>query len=237
MHLCYFDENKPSPDCNFFSIGGVLIKDTDVLQAEKTLSQIVYNFFNTSVLNKATELHGKCIFHGKENFKNKKMGERIKLLEDLSTFIINNKIPIRIVSIDIAAHKLKYTYPEPEYTLGLMLLLERFCDHLDSVNDLGIAFGDYEGDQITKSILDFSQFKFQGRTPMYYGRPLGRLIDSIYFTHSHHSRFLQIADIIVFLANRCENSIVERNKWHEQEIRKIWQKIKNGTDFKIQKWP
>ena len=84
----------------------------------------------------------------------------------------------------------KYAYPVPEYRLGLMLILERFCDYLDGVKDLGVVFGDYEKDELTRSVLDFSQFKIEGKTPMYFGRPLGRLIDTVYFTYSHHSRFL-----------------------------------------------
>lgn len=71
---------------------------------------------------------------------------------------------------------------------------------------------------------------------MYFGRPLGRLIDTIYFTHSHHSRFLQVADIIIFLANRYDIEPNPGDKWHENECRKIWQKIK-GSDCRIQRWP
>lgn len=67
-----------------------------------------------------------------------------------------------------------------------MLVLERFCDYLDEVDDLGLVFGDYERDELTHSVLDFSQFKTLGKTPMYFGRHLGRLLDTVYFTHSHH---------------------------------------------------
>ena len=59
-----------------------------------------------------------------------------------------------------------------------MLILERFCDFLDTANDSGLVFGDYEKDEITRAVLDFSQFKLTGKTSLYGGRPLGRLLDT-----------------------------------------------------------
>ena len=36
-----------------------------------------------------------------------------------------------------------------------MFILERFCDFLDTANDSGLVFGDYEKDEITRAVLDF----------------------------------------------------------------------------------
>jgi hypothetical protein len=238
MHLAYFDENKFTDDNPNFWVGGLLIPDKKAIQFENILSQIQYNFFGTSILSKETEFHGKELFHGKGYFKNRKLADRVQVFHDISSFLISNMIPIRMVCINVIQHKNKYSYPMPEYRLGLMLILERFCDYLDTVDDLGIVFGDYEKDELTHSVLDFSQFKSAGRTPMYFGRPLGRLLDTVYFTHSHHSRFLQVADLLIFLAGRYENnSITKSSKWHEQEMAKAWQKIKANGDIKIQRWP
>jgi len=118
-----------------------------------------------------------------------------------------------------------------------MLVLEGFCDHVEKANDLAVVFGNYEKDEITQSILDFSQFKISGKTPMHFGRPLGRLIDTIYFTHSHHSRFLQLADILVFLANRYEANKKEATSWHERETKGIWERIKSEGIYRHQQWP
>ena len=71
---------------------------------------------------------------------------------------------------------------------------------------------------------------------MSFGRPLGRLKDTIYFTHSHHSRFLQVADMIVYMANRYENNH-QPKKWHDKKLQTIWKSIKENTDFAIKRWP
>ncbi|PKO01672.1 MAG: hypothetical protein CVU43_11850 [Chloroflexi bacterium HGW-Chloroflexi-5] len=237
MHLAYFDENKFTDTEPYFLIGGIIFPDTKALEFESILTQIQHNTFGSTTLSKDNEFHAKDIFHGKGNFKKKKIAERIKIFQDISLFITSNRIPIRLVCIDVKKHQDKYRYPSPEYRLGLMLILERFCDYLDCVDDLGIVFGDYEKDEITKSVLDFSQFKIHGSTPMYFGRPLGRLVDTVYFTHSHHSRFLQVSDMIIFMANRYATGCKDLKKWHEQKVCEAWDNIKANTDFKIQYWP
>ena len=234
----YFDENKVSSENQYFCIGGIIVPESEVLQLEKTLSQIQYNFFGTATLRKDTEFHGKDMFHGKGNFRRRKLPERVQLFKDISLTLINHKIPIRVVIVDVEAHKRKYTFPTPEYRLGLMLILERFCDYLDKVDDLGIVYGDYEKDEVTGSVLDFSDFKFSGTTPMNLGREIDRLVDTIYFTHSHHSRFLQVADVVMYLAGRCENTEVNDVKnWHSEQAMEIWENLKASIDFKIQRWP
>ena len=52
---------------------------------------------------------------------------------------------------------------------------------------------------------------------MYSGRPLGRLVDTVHFTRSHHSRFLQLADVVVYIAGAI---------WPVQRL------LRSGTIFK-----
>lgn len=239
MYLIYFDETKFEKLNPYFFIGGIILKDTQIAEFESTLMQIQYNFFLTNVLSVDTELHGLHIFQGKGAYKKRKLPERLKLFADIANLLIDYQVPIRLVCIDVLAHQKKYKHPQPEYNLGLMLILERFCDFLESADDIGVVFGDYEKDEITKSILDFSQFKSTGKTPMTFGRPLARIKDTIYFTHSHHSRFLQVADMVLYMANRFENLKSSENltKWHDQELQKIWKNLKSKVDTKIQRWP
>ncbi len=235
MHLCYFDENKPQPDHQYFNIGGVLIPDSKTIEFETTLSQIAFNYFGSRTLSTVNEFHGKDLFHGKGNSKGRGLLDRVRVFADIATFITNNSIPVRLVCIDVRAHRGKYIYPTPEYKLGLMLILERFCEYLDRVDDLGLVFGDYEADEVTKAVVDFSEYK-GSKTPMYYGRELGRLIDTVYFTQSHHSRFLQVADLVCFMAGRYEKKPAP-TKWHDIQVCEAWEKIKASGLVQIQHWP
>lgn len=163
------------------------------------------------------------------------MPERVQLFKDILSALTKNSIAVRMIKIHVPNHKDKYAYPTPEYQLALMLFLERCCDFLDQKKSSGIVFGDYEQDEIAKAVLDFSQFKQTG-THMHFGRSLGRLVDSIYFTHSHYSRFMQAADMVCFLCQRYESS---RNysKWHDTELEKAWSEFKLKVDFVVQDWP
>ena len=100
-----------------------------------------------------------------------------------------------------------------------------------------MVFGDYEADEVTGAVVDFSEYKNQGKTPMYFGRPLGRLLDTVYFTQSHHSRFLQVADLLVYMAGRYENRNDIPERWHEQQVKAAWEKIKASGNVFIQRWP
>lgn len=237
MHLCYFDESKYSQENPFFFVGGLMVSDAKALELERTLAHIQFNFFGTRSLTVHSELHGKDLFHGKGNAKGRKLEERVQVFKEIATFVTENLLPVRIICIDVERHRQKYAYPIPSYRLGLMLILERFCDHLDQVEDLGLAFGDYEADEVTSAVFDFSEFKNAGKTPMLLGRPLRRLLDTVYFTHSHHSRFLQVADLLVYMAGRYENLKEAPVKWHEVEVSSAWEKIKASGNVQVQRWP
>ncbi len=215
----------------------MLVPDKKAREFEAALAQIQFNFLGSKTLTVQTELHGKELFHGKGTAKGRKIEERVRVFEDVARFVVDNAIPVRMVCINVEQHRGKYLYPKPAYQLGLMLILERFCDYLDSVDDLGLAFGDYEADEVTKAVVDFSEFKIAGKTPMYFGRPLGRLLDTVYFTQSHHSRFLQVADLLVYMAGRYENASSVPDKWHEQAVAGAWEMIKASGNLEIQRWP
>jgi len=237
MHLCYFDENKHSPAQPVFTLGGLLIPDHKAIGLEQTLDDIAFKFFGSHSLTLQNELHGKDLFHGKGYCKGRKLEDRVRVFAEVASFVVENELPVRMVRIDVARHKARYIYPMPEYRLGLMLILERFCEHLESVDDLGVVFGDYEADEVTSAVVDFSEYKSTGKTPMYFGRPLGRLLDTVYFTQSHHSRFLQLADLLVYMAGRYEQTDAAPDRWHEQQVRGAWEKIKASGILKIQHWP
>jgi Protein of unknown function (DUF3800) len=237
MWLAYFDENKydPAAGRNHFWIGGVLVPESAASALDKRLRAVQTEFFGTSVLAPQSELHGKELFHGKGNCKSRTLPERLKVFDDVAQCMLDLKLPLRFVSMDVPAHRAKYKSPEPEYRLGLMLLLERYCEFLETQGDNGLVFCDYEADEIAQSMLDFSVYKQVGATRYWKGRSLDRIHDTIYFTPSHHSRFIQAADLLIYLAARYDAMTAPPEKWHEAQAWSIWQKIKASAV--IQHWP
>ena len=68
-----------------------------MLELDKTLTQIQFNFFGSNSLVAANEFHGKEMFHGKGSFKRCKLPKRIEVFDHFTTFLISNQIPIRLV--------------------------------------------------------------------------------------------------------------------------------------------
>jgi len=236
MFLSYFDESKHDPKKSpYFFLGGLTFKDQVAVQFENSLAQIQYNFFGTASLSKQNEFHGNEIFGGRGNCKGRKIADRISLFSDLLNCVQNNSVVLRFVRVNVPVHKSQYAYPTPEYRLALMLYLERVCEFLDTHNDFGLVFGDYEQNEISRSILDFSQFKTQHSTPMYYGRSIDRLVDTIYFPHSHFSRFLQVSDVLLYLCQRYESGL-NHTSYSDSQIEPMWIALKNNVDCKIQTW-
>lgn len=85
-----------------------MIPDSKALDFEKTPSQIAFNFFGSRTLTASSEFHGKDLFHGKGNARGRSLEDRVRLFEDVATFITNNKIPVRMVCINVDSHLSKY---------------------------------------------------------------------------------------------------------------------------------
>lgn len=237
MHLIYFDENKHSIDNPYFFIGGYLVSEKHAIGLDDRLTDIQKSFFGSSLLVKKHEFHGKDMFHGKGNYKQLPCATRMQLFFDLMQVFTDFMLPIRIVRINVLKHNSKYSMPYPIYRFGLMLVLERICDYLDECDEIGMVHGDIEKDELSKAVQDFSSFKFNGKTPMYFGRPLGRLVDTVYFTHSHHSRFLQLADVLIYLIGRYTSKGSTPSNWRDEKVIELVKKVWANTDAKMQRWP
>ncbi len=237
MWLAYFDENKfdLAGGRDSFWIGGVYVSEEALPELEARLRAVQTDFFGSSVLSAQTELHGKELFHGKGNARNRSLHQRLKVFDAVADALIELRLPLQLVKIDVAKHRSHYKHPEPEYRLGLMLILERYSEFLELQKERGLVFCDYEADEITQAVLDFSAYKQAGSTKYWFGRSLDAIHDTIYFTYSHHSRFLQAADLMVYLAARFDHQELPPAKWHEAQAWAIWQKIK--ASVKIQRWP
>jgi hypothetical protein len=242
MYLIYFDETKFEKDNPYFFMGGILIKENLLEILEKEIASIQKNFFGTSLLKLETELHGKLIFQGKGHFRKRKLSERLKLFEEVTNLLINFKIPIILICLDVERYWKNpnqecnnYQKKGDEYKLGLQLILSNFEKFLENKKEIGLVFGDYEKDEITSAIENFSAFK-EEKIPIS-GITLNRIKDTIYFTQSHHSRFLQIADLVLYMANRYENSKKEFSKWHDSKLMEIYATLKEKGDIKIFQYP
>ncbi|MCC5844198.1 MAG: DUF3800 domain-containing protein [Verrucomicrobia bacterium] len=139
----------------------------------------------------------------------------------------------------------KFSIDRPMFYIGGFMVPDSKLSEVEEILTVivRIFFGislltkENEEDEYAKAISDFSSFKGAGRTPMYRGRSLEPLKDTIYYTRSHHSRFLQLADLIVFLAQRFDMTRSKPEKWIDTQGWNFWQTLTQETDCQIKRWP
>lgn len=217
MRLIFFDEVKNCEQYPYYHIGGVSIEEKNLEAIESKMFELSDKVFGSGRLAKGTEFHAAEIYHRKKAFKGwSNFQERIDLLEELVRVL---SLPeIELIDIQINCEKLSSTQ-SPE-KIAFMFLCER-ANNLNKCNkSLGMLIGDRESDRVSeKHAKILSDYK-DGGTDFAFGCEINHLVDSVHFTHSHLSRFLQLADVYAWILqfrNRNHNS----ENPHHQGIFKI----------------
>lgn len=231
MYLCYFDEIKIDPvrNKNNFFIGGICIDSNSVHDIENELNLIALNFYGSSVLRKDTEFHGSHIMHGHGACEGREIADRIQLLKSLADILNKSSLHLFSTRIDVAIHRKQYTHPMKEYNLGLMLHIENIDRFLNEKNAIGMLFGDYERDHTESSIISLSEFRASGT--QFFGQKISQLVDTLYFAHSHHSRFVQLADVFMYFDHLCHYN--DRTRYPQRTVLEHLDEI--GLSRKVQR--
>lgn len=234
MHLIFFDESKNDNEYLTYHIGGVVIEDIRLLEIETQINKIAEDIFGTSRLNQDTEIHACEIFHRTKNFKNwRDFDARVSVLHRIIEIL--NLSEVELINIQINCDLLSQ-YQSPE-EIGFMYFCERANDLMRIRKGLGMLIGDRENDRsAAKYAGSLSDYKAKG-TYFKYGRSINNLVDSVHFTQSHLSRFLQLADVYVWLLqfqNRNRNST---NYRHMAILDFLKQEKINLFPSKYKEWP
>jgi uncharacterized protein DUF3800 len=78
-----------------------------------------------------------------------------------------------------------------------MYLIEQLNAFFDEVGTVGMMFGDYDEPVIGSSVASLAKYR-AGGTEWHRGQDIDRIIDTIHFARSHHSRMIQLADIYLY---------------------------------------
>lgn len=201
MFLIYFDEVKYHPPVQKnYRLGGIMLDARLVPEIERSVDKLSKQCFGSARLSNETEFHAKDIFHGKANFKGREIAERMETLEKLAK-IIDRHDDISKIQVSIyPTRMLTKNYEDHAF----MHLVERAQMQLSSLGEIGMLIGDHERTRVSPSTYDLSRFRQDG-TDFQYGRSIDRLIDTVHFSHSHHSRMLQLTDVYMFAVQMCDS--------------------------------
>ncbi|SFH21146.1 Protein of unknown function [Sulfitobacter dubius] len=192
--------------------GGIAVKHTDAQDIEDQMNELAEKYFGSKVLSKDTEFHARDIAQGKGNCKGRGGEERVEMLEGLLDIL--GKSTVSKIYARMTPSKVHFpTDPERD---TFMFFVEKAEAFLESRSDIGMLFGDYDHKMITPSITNLSQYRI-GTTSWALGRKIERLVDTVHFAHSHHSRLVQLADIYVYCKQYAKppSSSYWRTRFHD----------------------
>lgn len=237
MYLIYIDETKISIDRPDFYIGGVFIRDDVIGIAEERLARLQSQFFGSTILKKEQEFHGDFIFNGRGPYRSINLNHRLELYESLLSIVLDLRIDVRVTALDVKEYA-QNAVVNSVYNMGLQYMLFDIVSFLEQKDDRCLVFADHEKDEITSAIETYSEIKMAD--PILRKKDVNdktwydRVIDTIYFTQSHHSRFIQLADVMMYLVTR--NYRREKfEKYHEQRLRDMYVLLQNSGLLNVMK--
>lgn len=212
MKLVFFDEVKQQPDYPHYHIGAICIDEQHLEAIEAEINLVANDVFGDSRLSAATEFHAKDIYHRKRVFAGMvNPADRVAILERLIRIL--SKEEVDLIDIQINAEFL--TAGQSAADIAFMFLCERVSQHMRVCRSLGMLIGDRDTDVISERFsVDLSNYRARG-TDFRFGHEIDNLFESVHFTHSHLSRFLQLADIyswVLQFKNRHRGSTDPRYK-------------------------
>lgn len=213
MLITYFDEVKYHEGRQpYYWLGGIVVDGVVIKTLEDQLSSLAEEVFGVRTLSRETEFHASDIMNGHEQFEGWNWEKKISVLKSLVSIFGSTqemgKVYVRIEPARMVGSDVEGT--------AFMYFIERIDSYLCSKQASGLLIGDRENETIAEKFADsLSGYRASG-TSYRFGKKLKYLIDTVHFTHSHHSRMLQLADMHVWLRQLCEAG--DQGKWHRKQV-------------------
>jgi len=205
LHLAYFDEVKVAPPGQpFHWLCAILVDANDVAAIEAEVSALAVECFGNATLTRDTEFHAAAIFNRSENFKHwTDPVKRVEVLKRLFRILDKHDV-IGKVYVRLDPRRMAATDNVDER--AFMFFVERIDMALADRQSMGLLIGDFESDRFSSvAARNLSAYR-EGGTPYQFGREIKQLIDTVHFTHSHHSRLLQLADCFAWSQQLCHTA-------------------------------
>lgn len=233
MRLIYFDEVKYHPSTQpRHWIGALSIESQQVAEIEGRLNTASEKLFGTKRLSRETEFHAVDMVHGKAQFKGRSIEDRLSALEEI--FAIASMDGIRRISVSVLPEKM--IVPNSASEKAFVFFVERAELDLAKSKDNGILIGDLDTEYADEGVSNLSLFRDKG-TPYHFGKSIDRILDSVYFIPSHHSRLIQLADAYAY-ALQLMSSPPDGDNYPKTRIRKfLKEKTQLGWANSYKDWP
>jgi hypothetical protein len=231
MHLVYVDEVKHDPPRRLhFWLCALACPEASILGLESRLRAIAEEYFGNATLPQDTEFHAREILWGKGQYRGTALVKRLDLYKELIDAIDETEGLCRIqIRID-PSHVIAATYADKAF----MFLVEKVDSLMAAKKSLALLISDEDHEVASDNVASLSVFKSRG-TDYVFGRSISRVVDTIHYTKSHHSRMLQLADVYAHTCSLVAGDCSKEPKKTIEAYARTKQNVLFPTKYKH--WP
>ena len=238
MLLCFVDESFKG---DFYGFAGVVADEHATRQLTSALNGIILQASVDWGIKRDVELHGYPIFHGKEAWTVIGARARVSTFERSIEAILAADVSILLRSIHkqrLVRRQSRESYPVnfPPEQVCFQHILQRADSLARGRNTHALVIADERGDR-DRHRERFAMYQTSGTPGVYMHTMLDRLLDTVHFAPSHHSRMLQAADMLAFVYQRVR-TVEESDPRTKVVMDRIWGSILNsGKAYDVGMWP
>jgi len=241
MLLCYVDESGSTgsrlddADQPVHYVLAVLVREDRVRQMNDRLEEIAADAPTAKAL---LEYHGNELFGGSGEWTGVPPRQRIREYDKALAVLAEVGATVVHASINKARLDAKgYSEPNP-HLFALQFLTEkierwvRYQDHPLAQSVLLVADENHEQEQFSMDLI--KEMQASGGPVGSQGLSLDHFLESVYFTSSHRSRGVQVADLAAFLLNRRDrNARRGVDDSSSRAVAKLWS---DRVDPQVKTW-
>lgn len=215
MLLFYYDEVKYDPPSQkYFWLGGIGAKSDSISTIEALVSDVAESCFGSRALSKDFEFHGKELVQGKGVFKGCSIEDRLAALIPLLEVVSREDVYRFYVKLKPENILTACSHDERAF----MFLVEKINDFAARWDEFAMIFGDYDEPVIGPSVISLSRYR-EGGTDWKFGRNIDRIIDTVHFAKSHHSRLIQLSDVYIYMMQFLEQE--NESDWRKRIVKAV----------------
>jgi hypothetical protein len=175
-----------------------------------------------------TEFHAHPMFHGKEAWESVGQRARANLHEKVIDAIIEADVTLLLRHVSrqrLEDRQARNNYPEnfPPEQVCFQHILQRVNEVARTRGEYALVIADERGDR-ERHRERFKTYQTAGTPGIYRHSTLPRLLDTVHFAPSHHSRMLQAADMLAFTYRRY-STVKESDLRAQKVMDRLWSKL------------
>ncbi len=238
MLLCFVDESDAG---DFHGFAALLADENTTKSLTGELNRIVHQAAVDYGVLPTIEIHAHPLFHGTEGWRGVGARARVYIHERVIDAILAADVTILLRSVSesrLKARQAREHYPVhfPPEQVCFQHILQRADAVAERGGTYALIIADERGDR-ERHRDRFATYQTKGTPGVYMHTTLDRLLDTVHFAPSHHSRMLQAADVLAFTYRR-KMTVVESDHRAQVVMDRVWAKILgSGKVYDPGQWP